>query len=103
MKLSTLAENDSTHNHMWVVIGTVEEVHQTKIGGKFKTDYRDEEVALFTDSKKAQNWINKHRLATPKRQTYAGTKTFKSRSPLSFYSSARVEAYDSPELPIDPD
>ncbi len=101
MKLNTIFENS---NNLWVVIGTIEEVYQTKIGGNFDTDYTDEEVALFTDPKKAQNWINKHKLATPKRQTYAGTKTFKSRSPLSRYSSARVEEYASPQqLSIDPD
>lgn len=63
---------------IYVVLGTIEEIGQTYIGGDFEASYSKELVIAFNTRKQAQEYVNGQKLAKPKKDgTYSGVAYYK--------------------------
>ena len=91
-------------SQLYILYGIREWGEQRGPGSPFKTKSEKEEVALFTDMKKAKQFINKYKLKKRISGQYgSGDKIFKNKSPMDGYSDYEIESYINPlPLEIDP-
>lgn len=88
---------------LYVVIGTEENLSQSRVGGDFTEHPEETEIALFSSEKLANAWIKKNTLSKPKIMFGGVEEPFRSKTLLSNYNSAHVEAFEKPlPLPLDP-
>ncbi len=62
----------------YVVVGTVEDVGQTFIGGPFEASYSKECVAVFFSRKGAEDFIRDSKLVKPRKDSaFSGTSCYR--------------------------
>ena len=62
---------------VFVVIGEVESVYQSRIGGDFESSYDSEIVSIFKNKNDAESFIAKNKLKKPIKESYSGKKHYK--------------------------
>jgi hypothetical protein len=87
---------------MFVLIGVGYWVEQQVIGGEWHDIAFEEQVALFTTEKKARVYAEHCRLKTEIRRHFSAPQVFKKKSPMSSYTSYRIETHEETVLEIDP-
>lgn len=88
---------------MWALIAEYSDIYQEKIGGPFLDHYSEEIVALFSSFEAAAAYRAKSLLKHPKRRNYGSDVVFRQRSLLRAAEGARIEEYEEPSYPIDPE
>lgn len=66
------------HAQAYVVVGTVEDIGQTYVGGPFEASYSKECVAVFFSRGSAEKFIVEQKLAKPRKDsTFSGTSHYR--------------------------